>query len=582
MRIRVRIVCITLIIFLVSGCGSYELDNLEQVQNIEESKLGVDVMNDNTASLAQQPQESNHEYEKMMDLVKGFDYSTQEYTVNTEFYNTEMDQTCKEAFLELIFQKEPVTYSVYQDGKEIFYDTYHYKFTENIGANWYLVKKDFVHDILYEAAYWYFDFDGDGMPELIFDLPGAKERPYILKYDSEKKNAYVFLTGDSSFWHFMGPGKLCYYNTSKKTAIRYGIKTYDTSGKEIISLSFGIKNDCQPREYWVWYHNEENLGNILDESCRVEKDVWEELTKDYFDAVDQIPESMTFDEIFGGMEPPAETRDAVKEEVSYYEASSLEQPEQDEYHKLYEQLKQIDYTLVEHSIRTDLYDQEMDRSCKEAFLNLIFHKVPAAHNRYWDSENIDSYYDCLYDIGAYIEDDFLETVVQEAEYWYLDFDGDGLPELIFELPGSKVNPIILKYDTEKKNAYLYLAGGSRDWHFLCPGNLYYDIATDVGVTRYGLKRYDPYGNETMKLIFSILYEYDPLKYRIGYHSEESQETIIDTSAEVSGEVWDELTREFFHSIDHRTASMTFEEMFGDAALPYIKELAENSMTAVQN
>ncbi len=48
--IRVRIVCITLIIFLVSGCGSYELDNLEQVQNIEESKLGVDVINDNTAS----------------------------------------------------------------------------------------------------------------------------------------------------------------------------------------------------------------------------------------------------------------------------------------------------------------------------------------------------------------------------------------------------------------------------------------------------------------------------------------------------------------------------------------------------
>ena len=116
--------------------------------------------------------------------------------------------------------------SVYRDGKEIFYDTYHYKFTENIGANWYLVKKDFVHDILYEAAYWYFDFDGDGMPELIFDLPGAKERPYILKYDSEKKNAYVFLTGDSSFWHFMGPGKLCYYNTSKKTAIRYGIANF--------------------------------------------------------------------------------------------------------------------------------------------------------------------------------------------------------------------------------------------------------------------------------------------------------------------------------------------------------------------
>ena len=181
---------------LTSGCGSYELDNLEQVQIIEESKMSVDAMNNNTASLAQQPQELNHEYEKIIDLVKGFDYSTQEYTVNTDFYNTEMDQNCKEAFLELIFRKEPVTYSVYRDGKEIFYDTYHYKFTENIGANWYLVKNDFVHDILYEAAYWYLDFDGDGMPELIFDLPGTKERLYILKYDSEKKNAYVSLTGD--------------------------------------------------------------------------------------------------------------------------------------------------------------------------------------------------------------------------------------------------------------------------------------------------------------------------------------------------------------------------------------------------
>lgn len=567
--IRVRIVCITLIIFLVSGCGSYELDNLEQVQNIEESKLGVDVINDNTASLAQQPQESNHEYEKMIDLVKGFDYSTQEYTVNTDFYNTEMDQTCKEAFLEFIFQKEPVTYSVYRDGKEIFYDTYHYKFTENIGANWYLVKKDFVHDILYEAAYWYFDFDGDGMPELIFDLPGAKERPYILKYDSEKKNAYVFLTGDSSFWHFMGPGKLCYYNTSKKTAIRYGIKTYDTSGKEIISLSFGIKNDCQPREYWVWYHNEENLGNILDESCRVEKDVWEELTKDYFDAVDQIPESMTFDEIFGGMEPPAETRDAVKEEVSYYEASSLEQPEQDEYHKLYEQLKQIDYTLVEHSIRTDLYDQKMDRSCKEAFLNLIFHKVPAAHNRYWDSENIDSYYDCLYDIGAYIEDDFLETVVQEAEYWYLDFDGDGLPELIFEIYGGGPKPQILKYDREKQCAYLYLMGETYNWHFLSSSKLYYYNPTSMGVLRCGVKKFDSRGNETIEIAFTNYFGCDPAECSVSYRSVENPASIVDESCHVDEAVWDELTKDLLDAIDNKIPGMTFDEVFGDMAYEYI-------------
>ncbi len=44
----------------------------------------------------------------------------------------------------------------------------------------------------YEAAYWYFDFDGDGMPELIFDLPGAKERPYILQSMIPRRKMHMY------------------------------------------------------------------------------------------------------------------------------------------------------------------------------------------------------------------------------------------------------------------------------------------------------------------------------------------------------------------------------------------------------
>lgn len=56
--------------------------------------------------------------------------------------------------------------------------------------------------------------------------------------------------------------------------------------------------DCS-REYTISYHNEEDMNNIIEASAIVSEEMWNELTKDFFYAIDNVPPSMTFHEVFG-------------------------------------------------------------------------------------------------------------------------------------------------------------------------------------------------------------------------------------------------------------------------------------------
>ena len=81
---------------------------------------------------------------------------------------------------------------------------------------------------------------------------------------------------------------------------RYALSRYNIFGNEVITFEFNIQimEDCS-REYTISYHNEEDMNNIIEASAIVSEEMWNELTKDFFYAIDNVPPSMTFHEVFG-------------------------------------------------------------------------------------------------------------------------------------------------------------------------------------------------------------------------------------------------------------------------------------------
>ena len=183
------------------------------------------------------------------------------------------------------------------------------------------------------------------------------------------------------------------------------------------------------------------------------------------------------------------------------------------------------------------------------------------------------FYDFALEFGAgaaqFSNDDYLEAMENRVQYWYLDFDGDGMPELVVYLKGVMYKPIILKYKSEEQRVYVYVYG-SNHWNFLCSGNLYYDDPTSAGINRYALSRYNIFGNEVITFEFNIqIMEDCSREYTISYHNEEDMNNIIEASAIVSEEMWNELTKDFFYAIDNVPPSMTFHEVFGELSSLYI-------------
>ena len=92
----------------------------------------------------------------------------------------------------IYFNKEPMTYYVYRGDKAVSIDTFRYTFVDDIGINWYLVKKNFQSAVVDLIKYWYLDYDGDGMPELIMDM-GRKNIIHMYINIIQIKNVYPYI-----------------------------------------------------------------------------------------------------------------------------------------------------------------------------------------------------------------------------------------------------------------------------------------------------------------------------------------------------------------------------------------------------
>ena len=71
--------------------------------------------------------------------------------------------------------------------------------------------------------------------------------------------------------------------------VQYALARYDLSGNKVITLEFNIQyqEDCT-WEFTVSYRNEEDVNNIIEAYAVVSEEMWNELTEDFFYAVDNV------------------------------------------------------------------------------------------------------------------------------------------------------------------------------------------------------------------------------------------------------------------------------------------------------
>lgn len=125
----------------------------------------------------------------------------------------------------------------------------------------------------------------------------------------------------------------------------------------------------------------------------------------------------------------------------------------------------IDLIIRESPVDTECYDIETDRIYKEAFLKALTDQAPI---RYRDREGTVTYRELLPD-GEGMGDEEFQRAVRQSDFFYQDYDGDGLPELIIDTEG----PCVLRYHPEEEQVELYQQK-EQGWHLLGAGQMYMD------------------------------------------------------------------------------------------------------------
>ncbi|MCM1416389.1 MAG: hypothetical protein NC430_10755 [bacterium] len=254
--------------------------------------------------------------------------------------------------------------------------------------------------------------------------------------------------------------------------------------------------------------------------------------------------------------------DGEKESLKETELTQEEIVEEITAEMICEKLREVDFTIKEYPINEEIYTEEMDREYKEVFLQVLLNQMPV---QYEDGE--ETYFEDIDPDKEKLNADHITMIKEFFVYCYLDFDGDGLPELIVDPRGAYVRfggPRIFKYDRDSKKVYV---DGYRFMRYrpLCAGKFYYEYNGSADSLQYGYQEIDSQGNVVEKVAFQHVYpapEYgQPERYFIGRLGDQY------VHVEIDKESWDEIFRDFFEAMDHAVTEVTFDELFSGMEHP---------------
>lgn len=224
-------------------------------------------------------------------------------------------------------------------------------------------------------------------------------------------------------------------------------------------------------------------------------------------------------------------------------------------------MRAVDFTYQEYPINEEIYTEEMDQEYKEVFLQVLLNQMPVY---YEDGE--ETYFEDIDPVKEKLIADHITILKKEFVYCYLDFDGDGLPELIVDPRGAYVRfggPRIFKYDRGSKKVYV---DGYRFMRYrpLCASKFYYEHKGSPDSIQYGYQEIDSQGNEIEKVKFQLVYSTDETPERYFITSVGEFENV---NVEIDKESGDEMLHDFFEAKDNAVKGITFDELFSDIEHP---------------
>ena len=485
--------------------------------------------------------DDNPDIQYVYEKIESLDFSVQEYSIDTKVYDTETDREYKKAFLQVLLNQAPI-----QDEEK---GEYYFKETvpdlsERINNS----LESYQHAIKYGMNYYYMDFDGDGVPELIMHYLWTEDKPnyggpYIMKYSPRDKQVYCFMSVDSAKWELLGSGQL-YYDCSTDEEISYGYQEINAYGEVSKEVHFEqmLSAENGTTAYIIYSDDIKTVGV---KGAKNGKEDWNELTQKFLAATNNALPYMTYEELFG---------------------ETLEQ-------LVCERIESIDFSVREYPVNTDMYDAEMDEEYKNAYLSALLNRIPI-HN-----EEMGNYYfkwesDMHPEIMNSTDEEYLNILKNSFYYYYMDFDGDGLRELVVcsimsNDPHFK-GPRVLKYRPQHGVHEVGARHGGW-WKMLGSGQMYYDDPTHAGRHSYGYLEVDSLGEVSKMVGFERYFSTeDPDWYLV---------TIDEFDrVEVSEETWNELTRDFFEAQANALPYVSFDDLFNDEDIDSVVNAPPNHVT----
>lgn len=283
---RKRFISIFAVVMMLSGVYMYA----RSVQHVSYMETEESVGNTSISA---------DDLEYLNEIMTSLDFSAQDYPINTAIYNSELDKEYKTAFVKVLFGQATIQdeeKGEYYFG-EVMPDLNRYSNGIEMG--------DFMNVRYYIAItsrlnFYYMDFDGDGLPELITHYIQIEDDqdfggPYILKYNPEDKQVYHFASADAAKWEPLGPGKL-YYDDSDNTRYSYGYQEINALGEVSRKIQFV---PVYLSGGYVTVYIEINDGTETSaKDITLKRENWNQMERDFLKAVDNAPACTSFDALF--------------------------------------------------------------------------------------------------------------------------------------------------------------------------------------------------------------------------------------------------------------------------------------------
>lgn len=226
--------------------------------------------------------------------------------------------------------------------------------------------------------------------------------------------------------------------------------------------------------------------------------------------------------------------------------------------RIREQIKAI--AVEEYPVDTTVYDAETDREYRTAFKAVLLGRMPIRHE-----DGQESYFrEIMPEVNQSSAEEYDRIIRKAFDYYYIDFDKDGFPELVIKPRIRNVHfggIRILNYSSDDKRVYYF---GEEycwtGWSLLGAGQLYYVDGSSASTFRYGYREIDSSGAIIKEMRYSFTVSPEPSIYWL---SDDNWGNYFKGpgTVEVEKEIWEETKQHFEEIGENAFPSITFEELF---------------------